>query len=103
MMAPPSQELEPPANPGRFNQLKARLLDTKQVIQVVRETTFETSHDLDVRRRSLQDPASVAWNLACTSFYKSSGTPWRALRPILGVRCRTHSARCRLIASVSQR
>lgn len=59
------------------NQLKARLLDTKQVIQVVRETTLETSRDPEVRRRSLQDPASVAWNLSSTSFYKSSGTPWR--------------------------
>lgn len=28
-------------------------------------------------RRSLQDPASVAWNLSTTSFYKASGRPWR--------------------------
>jgi hypothetical protein len=59
------------------NQLKARLLDTKQVIQVVRETTLETERDPYVRRRSLQDAASVAWNLSGTAFYKSGGTPWR--------------------------
>src|SRR5690606_40878780 len=59
------------------NQLKARLLDTKQVIQVVRDSTLEVSKDPDARRRSLQDPASVAWNLGATAFYKSSGTPWR--------------------------
>jgi len=75
-------EINDEAKPFEFeanfhNQLKARLLDTKQVIQVVRETTLETSRDPEVRRRSLQDPASVAWNLASTSFYKSSGTPWR--------------------------
>ena len=75
-------EVNEEAKPFEFqanfhNQLKARLLDTKQVIQVVRETTLETSRDPEVRRRSLQDPASVAWNLGSTSFYKSSGTPWR--------------------------
>jgi hypothetical protein len=59
------------------NQLKARLLDTKQVIQVVRDSTLEVSRDPDARRRSLQDPSSVAWNLCSTTFYKSSGTPWR--------------------------
>ena len=57
------------------NQLKARLLDTRQVIQVARETTL-TPED-DGPRRSLQDPASVAWNLSTTSFYKADGKPWR--------------------------
>jgi len=57
------------------NQLKARLLDTGQVIQVVRESTL-TPEDLEEgERRSLQDPASVAWNLSTTSFYKSGGRP----------------------------
>lgn len=59
------------------NQLKARLLDTGQVIQVVRETTLTPSEFEDGVRRSLQDPASVAWNLATTSFYKAGGRPWR--------------------------
>jgi len=59
------------------NQLKARLLDTGQVIQVVRETTLTPSEFEDGSRRSLQDPASVAWNLATTSFYKAGGRPWR--------------------------
>ncbi|GGF74660.1 hypothetical protein GCM10007301_38160 [Azorhizobium oxalatiphilum] len=63
--------------PNFHNQLKARLLDTGKVIQVVRETTLTTERDPTLRRRSLQDPASVAWNLGATAFYKSSGTPWR--------------------------
>jgi hypothetical protein len=59
------------------NQLKARLLDTGQVLQVVRETTLTPAEFEEGSRRSLQDPASVAWNLATTSFYKAGGRPWR--------------------------
>ena len=59
------------------NQLKGRLLDTGQVIQVVRETTIAAGEFEDGTRRSLQDPASVAWNLSTTSFYKAGGRPWR--------------------------
>lgn len=59
------------------NQLKARLLDTGQVLQVVRETTLTPGEFEEGTRRSLQDPASVAWNLATTSFYKAGGRPWR--------------------------
>lgn len=59
------------------NQLKARLLDTGQVLQVVRETTLTPAEFEEGTRRALQDPASVAWNLATTSFYKAGGRPWR--------------------------
>jgi hypothetical protein len=59
------------------NQLKARLLDTGEIIQVVRETTLAGGVMEEGGRRSLQDPASVAWNLCTTSFYKAGGTPWR--------------------------
>jgi hypothetical protein len=59
------------------NQLKARLLDTKQVIQVVRETTLIGDQRPVGARRSLQDDSSVAWNLTTTAFYKAGGKPWR--------------------------
>lgn len=59
------------------NQLKIRVLDTKSAIQIVRETTLTPQEFDEDSRRSLQDPASVAWNLATTSFYKSDGQPWR--------------------------
>lgn len=61
------------------NQLKARLLDTKEVLQVVRETTLAPKDFIinDRQVRQLQDPASVAWNLCTTAFFKSSGRPWR--------------------------
>lgn len=59
------------------NQLKARVLDTGQVLQVVRETTLTPDEFEDGAGRSLQDAASVAWNLTTTSFYKAGGRPWR--------------------------
>ena len=61
------------------NQLKARLLDAKAVIQVVRETTLCTdqSSGNGHSARQLQDPASVAWNLSTTAYFKVSGRPWR--------------------------
>ena len=59
------------------NQLKARVLDTGQVLQVIRETTLTPDEFEDGTRRSLQDAASVAWNLTTTSFYKAGGRPWR--------------------------
>ncbi|MFO1152997.1 MAG: hypothetical protein U1E42_04900 [Rhodospirillales bacterium] len=58
------------------NQLKARVLDTNEVIQVVRESTLVPDEFEEGSRRSLQDPASVAWNLSTTSFYKAGGRPW---------------------------
>ena len=61
------------------NQLKARLLDTKAVIQVVRETTLAPEEFVVNGRetRQLQDSASVAWNLCTTAYFKASGRPWR--------------------------
>ncbi|MCA9457809.1 MAG: hypothetical protein KC587_14185, partial [Nitrospira sp.] len=61
------------------NQLKARLLDTKAVVQVVRETTLAPEAFIVNGRetRRLQDKASVAWNLCTTAYFKASGRPWR--------------------------
>lgn len=58
------------------NQLKARVMDTGQVIQVVKENTLEPVLS-ESGRRTIQDPATVAWNLSTTSFYKAGGRPWR--------------------------
>jgi len=69
------------------NQLKARLLDSKQVLQVVRETTLAPEDFIENDRplRRLQDPASVAWNLCTTAYFKSSGRPWRLANVRKGV------------------
>jgi len=60
------------------NQLKARLL-SRAVVQIVRETTLigGVGKEPEGTRRSVQDPATIAWNLCTTSYYKSAGAPWR--------------------------
>lgn len=61
------------------NQLKARLLDVKAVLQVVRETSL-TPEDFEINGRPLrrvQDLATLAWNLTTTTFFKASGRPWK--------------------------
>ena len=61
------------------NQLKARLLASQAITQVVRETTI-APHDflnkLGHPIRRLQDPATVAWNLSTAAYYKSGARPW---------------------------
>jgi len=61
------------------NQLKARLLDTKAVLQVVRETSLAPEDFVIDGRplRRVQDPATLAWNLTTTTFFKASGRPWK--------------------------
>jgi hypothetical protein len=70
------------------NQLKARLLKDRAAIQVVRETTltpedFTNAAGYPLRR--LQDPATLAWNLCSTAFFKSGGKPWKLATPRPGV------------------
>jgi hypothetical protein len=68
------------------NQLKARLLEHKAAVQVVRETTLAPDEFLKengMPLRGLQDPATLAWNLSTTCFFKAGGKPWQlgASRP----------------------
>ena len=68
------------------NQLKARLLEHKAAVQVVRETTLtpdEFYKENGMPLRGLQDPATLAWNLATTCYFKAGGKPWQlgASRP----------------------
>ena len=69
------------------NQLKARLLEHRIVVQVIRETTLAPD-DLKsngMPLRQLQDPATLAWNLATTAFFKAGGQPWKLGIPRPGV------------------
>ncbi len=70
------------------NQLKARLLEGphRAVVQIIRETTIAPSDFLNpngVPIRKVQDPATVAWNLCTTAYFKSGFRPWKlaAVRP----------------------
>lgn len=60
------------------NQLKARLLG-KAVVQIIRETTLAEvcAPEGTLKSRTVQDNATVAWNLCTTTYYKSAGPPWR--------------------------
>ena len=58
------------------HQLKARLIPSKVVVQVIRESSLSGNANGDFGRRRLQDPASVAWNLTTTAFFKAGGRPW---------------------------
>ena len=60
------------------NQLKARLLNTAPV-QIVRERTLRgaLAPRAEQHKYKVQDPATIAWNLCTTAYYKSFGPPWR--------------------------
>jgi hypothetical protein len=62
------------------HQLKARLLEEEIVTQVVRETTltpFDFLRSDGSPLRMPQDPATTAWNLGTTLYYKVAGPPWK--------------------------
>lgn len=62
------------------NQLKARLLEHEIVTQLIRETTltpYDFVNKLGRPIRGVQDPATTAWNLITTLYYKVAGPPWR--------------------------
>lgn len=70
------------------NQLKARLLMLGSPIQVIRETTlapqeFQKSNGMPLR--ALQDPATLAWNLTTTAYFKACGQPWQLAAARSGV------------------
>ncbi len=72
------------------NQLKARLIEgpNRAVVQIVRETTI--APEAFLRKdgkpiRSIQDPATVAWNLCTTAYFKAVGRPWKLARVRDGV------------------
>lgn len=61
-------------------QLKARLLKSKIVTQILRETTlapedFTKANGMPLRR--LEDSATVAWKLGTGAYYKGGGRPWQ--------------------------
>lgn len=61
-------------------QLKARLLQPRIVTQLVRETTLAPNDFLNTAGkpiRSVEDPATLAWKLCTTTYYKAGGQPWR--------------------------
>jgi hypothetical protein len=67
------------------HQLKARLIRSRAVVQVVRESSLNFEGDQGISSRRLQDPATVAWNLCTTAFFKAGGRPWKLAQVREGV------------------
>ena len=59
--------------------LKARVLQIRQPIQIIRRSTWDESTP-PATGRSRQDEASRAWNLHVALYYKAGGVPWRLPR-----------------------
>ena len=61
------------------HQLKARLLGTGAVVQVVRESTISIVglDSLSGTRRRRQVDATIAWNLCTATYFKAGGRPWK--------------------------
>lgn len=63
------------------NQLKARLLNSRALTQIVRESTIAPWDFPDVWGRPARGmdkmQASVAWNMSTAVFYKCGGRPWK--------------------------
>jgi hypothetical protein len=81
----PAEAASAEENPGdpalpRFanfhDLLKARVLQVRQPIQIIRRSTWDETVPAPMGR-SRQDGASRAWNLHVALYYKAGGAPWR--------------------------
>ena len=58
-------------------QIKARAMEFRIPIQIVRESTLRTSDDFQLGQRVLTPLADRAWNLSAALYYKSGSKPWK--------------------------
>lgn len=61
------------------DMLKARVLQARQPIQIIRRRTWDETVPPPAGN-SRQDEASRAWNLHVALYYKAGGAPWRLPR-----------------------
>ncbi|MCB9446663.1 MAG: hypothetical protein H6669_20720, partial [Ardenticatenaceae bacterium] len=63
------------------NQLKARLLNSRAITQIIRESTIAPWDFPDGKGNPARGmdkmQASVAWNISTATFYKCGGRPWK--------------------------
>jgi hypothetical protein len=62
------------------NQLKARLLGSRILTQVLRETTIapeDFKNPFGGPLRQVDEPSAIAWNLSTAVFYKAGARPWK--------------------------
>lgn len=58
-------------------QIKARAMEHKMPIQIIRETTMRLSDDTQFGQRGLTPLSDRAWNLSTALLYKSGKKPWK--------------------------
>lgn len=63
-------------SPDFRRQIKARSMEYRVPIQIVRESTLSVNED-DDSRRGLTCLSDRAWNLSTTLYYKAGGKPWK--------------------------
>ncbi len=63
-------------SPDFRRQIKARSMEYRVPIQIVRESTLLVEENGD-KRRGLTCLSDRAWNLSTTLYYKAGGKPWR--------------------------
>lgn len=57
------------------NQLKAKLLESRIVTQIIRESKITIPKEDDLNAKKLE--TAMAWNIATTMYYKLGGLPWK--------------------------
>jgi len=74
-------ELKPKSEERDFdfhNALKGKTMEFGIPIQLLRESVMRGFLTYDQpRAKQMQEPATVAWNLATALYYKANGKPWR--------------------------
>ena len=63
-------------SPDFRRQLKARSMDEKLPIQIIRETTLKRSDEFAFGERGLTPLSDRAWNISTALYYKAGGKPW---------------------------
>lgn len=58
-------------------QIKARSMEFRVPIQIVRASTLRVDNDSSEQRRGLTCLSDRAWNLSTALYYKAGGKPWR--------------------------
>jgi hypothetical protein len=58
-------------------QLKARAMEFRIPVQIIRETTLRLTNDHEFGQRGLTPLSDRAWNLSTALYYKSGSKPWK--------------------------